>query len=169
MKSGDISLDLGAIAKGYVTELAGDYLDSVGIHNYLITAGSSSVKAGNHYSNNKYKIGLTNPTETSSLYKIINGNNISVTTSGSFEQYYEYEGVRYHHIIDPNTLIPSNYMLSVTVITDNASLGEILSTVLFIMPIKNGMEYIKQYNGVEAIWYAVDGKITMSEGMKKYE
>jgi thiamine biosynthesis lipoprotein len=169
MKTSNISFDLGAIAKGYVTELVGDYLDSIGIHKYLITAGTSSVKAGDHYNNSRYKIGLTDPINPDNLYKVINGNNIAITTSGSFERYYEYEGVKYSHIIDPHTLSPQNYMLSVTVITDDAALGEILSTTLFLMPIKDGLNYIKQFDEVEAIWYGMDGNITMSDGMKKYE
>jgi thiamine biosynthesis lipoprotein len=169
MKKENISLDLGAIAKGYVTELAGNYLDSIGLHKYLITAGTSSVKAGDHYSNSRYKIGLTDPNNTDDLYKIIRGNNISITTSGSFERFYEYNGVRYSHIIDPHTLFPKDYMQSVTVITDDAALGEILSTTLFLMPIEDGLEYIKKIDGVEAIWYGMDNKVTQSDGMNKYE
>lgn len=168
-KTEAISLDLGAIAKGYVTELAGQYLDSINIHDYLITAGTSSVKAGHHYNNDLYKIGLTNPKETNTLYKTIKVANKSITTSGSYEQYYEYKGARYHHIIDPISLFPTNYMLSVTVITDDAALGEVLSTALFLMPIKDGLQYIKQFDNVEAIWYGVDGKITSSPGMHNYE
>jgi thiamine biosynthesis lipoprotein len=169
IKKSNVSIDLGAITKGYVTEIAGDYLESIGIDKYLITAGSSSVKAGNHYNNGKYKIGLTDPSDPTSLYKVITGNNISVTTSGSYERYYEYNGKKYSHIIDPNTLFPSNNMLSVTVLSDDASLGEILSTTLFLMPIKDGLEYIKLYDGVEAIWYGMDNKVTLSPGMNAYE
>jgi thiamine biosynthesis lipoprotein len=168
-KTENISLDLGAISKGYVTELVGDYLDSIGLHKYLITAGTSSVKAGNHYSNSCYKIGLTDPNNADDLYKIITGNNISITTSGSFERFYEYNGVRYSHIINPHTLFSNNYMQSVTVITDDSALGEILSTTLFLMPIKDGLEYIKNFDGVEAVWYGMDNKVTLSDGMSKYE
>lgn len=169
VKTSDISIDLGAIAKGYVTELAGDYLESVGLNEYIITAGTSSVKAGKHYDNSIYKIGIINPEKTNELYKIIKGNNLSVTTSGSFNKYFEYEGIRYHHIIDPVSLFPLNHMLSVTVITDDAALGEILSTTLFLMPIDEGIEYLDNFDNVEAIWYGIDGKITKTNGFDKYE
>lgn len=168
-KTSNIKLDLGAIAKGYVTEIAGEYLKKVGLNEYLITAGSSSVKAGDHYNNDKYKIGLTNPIKTDSIYKVLKLSNKAITTSGSYERYYEYKGVRYSHIINPNTLYPSNYMLSVTVITDDAALGEVLSTTLFLMPIKEGIKYIKSFDGIEAIWYDLDGNITSSNGMNAYE
>lgn len=168
-KTSNISIDLGGIAKGYVTEIAGDYLESIGLNKYLITAGTSSIKAGKHYNNGKYRIGLIDPKDTSNQYKVLIGNNISITTSGSYERYYEYQGVRYHHIIDPNTLFPTNRMLSVTVITNDAALGEVLSKTLFLMPISEGMNYIKSFDGVEAIWYGADGEITTSIGMKDYE
>ena len=169
MKKGDVSLDLGAIAKGYVTELAGEYLEGIGLNKYLITAGTSSVKVGEHYRNDKYKIGLTDPLDTSNLYKTVKGNNISVTTSGSYDRYYEYDGVKYHHIINPNTFFPSNNSLAVTVITDDAALGEVLSTTLFLMSVDEGKKYISDMEGVEAIWYEMDGGITLTDGMSNYE
>jgi thiamine biosynthesis lipoprotein len=168
-KTSNISLDLGAIAKGYATEVIGDYFDSIGLHKYLITAGTSSVKAGDHYNGDRYKIGLTDPLKTDELYKVIKVKNKSITTSGSYERYYEYDGKTYSHIIDPISLYPPDYMLSVTVITDDAALGEILSTTLFLMPIDKGLEYIKNFDGVEALWYGLDGKVTASLGMSKYE
>ena len=168
-KTSNISLDLGGIAKGYATEKVGAYLESIGLDKYLITAGTSSIKVGKHYNNNKYKIGLLSPEDGMTQYKVFLGNNISITTSGSYLRYYEYEGVRYHHIIDPNTLFPVNHVLAVTVITNDASLGEILSKVLFLKPVNEGLEYIKDYEDVEVLWYGIDGKITTSDGMKDYE
>lgn len=169
MKTANISLDLGAITKGYVTELVANYLDSISLHQYLITAGTSSVRVGEHYNNDRYKIQLRDPRPTNTHDKIIKGNNIAITTSGDYERYYEYAGVRYHHIINPNTLYPPNNMLAVTVINDDAAIGEILSTTLFLMSIEEGLEYIKQYDGVEVVWYRADGTMTLSEGMTKYE
>lgn len=168
-KTSNISLDLGAIAKGYVTQIAGEYLKSKGLSKYLITAGSSSVKAGDYYNNGLYKIGLTDPNSPDDIYKILKLSNKVVTTSGSYERYYNYEGIRYNHIIDPKTLFPSNYMLSVTVITKDAALGEILSTTLFLMPIKDGLKYIKNFDKVDAIWYDLNGNVTLSGEMNKYE
>ncbi len=168
-KTSNISLDLGGIAKGYTTEKVGEYLESIGLDKYLITAGTSSVKVGKHYNYNKYKIGLLNPEDGITQYKVLSGNNISITTSGSYIRFYEYEGVRYHHIIDPNTLFPTNHVLAVTVITNDASLGEILSKVLFLKPINEGLEYIKNYENTQVLWYGINGQIITSDGMKNYE
>jgi len=168
LKKSNISLDLGAFAKGYATEVAGDYLESIDIDKYIINAGGN-VKVGKHYDNKKYKIGLQKPTKDSEIYQVVKGNNIAVTTSGSYERFYEYEGISYHHIIDPNTLFPPKYMLSVSVISEYSTYADALDTMLFLMPLEEGLEYVYKLDDIEAIWYTNDGKIIESEGFKKYE
>ena len=162
------NIDLGAIAKGYVTEVVGDYLEDVGITKYLINAGGN-VKVGDHYNNGKYRIGIENPTDTSLVYQTINGNNISIVTSGSYQRYYEYGGKRYSHIINPKTLYPSSYFESVTVIASDSGLADVLSTTLFMMSYEEGLEYLKDFPDVQAVWYLNDGTIVKTEGFSKYE
>lgn len=161
------NLDLGSIAKGYATEIAGDYLESVGIDEYLINAGGN-VKAGNAYEKEYYKIGIQSPVQNSELLTIVNGTNISVVSSGGYERNYEYNGKTYHHIIDPDTLFPSEYMKGVTVITKDSALGDLLSTALFLMSVEDGQEFIKDYD-VEVIWYTNDNEIVRSENFSNYE
>jgi len=168
LKKSNISLDLGAFAKGYATEEVGKYLESIDIDKYIINAGGN-VKVGNHYNNKKYKIGLEKPTKESDIYKVVNGNNIAVTTSGSYERFYEYNGKSYHHIIDPNTLFPPQYMLSVSVITNDSTYADALDTMLFLMSTLDGLDYVNKLDDVYAIWYTNDGKVIKSEGFKKYE
>lgn len=162
------NIDLGAIAKGYVTEKASEYIEEQGFDKYLINAGGNVI-VGNHYDNNLYKIGIENPNNSNDIYEIITLNNMAITTSGDYQRYYEYEGKKYHHIIDPNTLYPSNYVKSVTVITDDGALGDTLSTALFLMNVEDGLEFIKNYENVEAIWYTNNDEIIKSEGFSKYE
>lgn len=162
------NIDLGALAKGYVSEIVSEYLESVGFDKYLINAGGNVI-VGNHYGDGEYKIGIEDPTDSNGIYEIIKGNNICITTSGDYQRYYDYNGVRYHHIIDPNTLYPSNYAKSVTVITKDGSLGDMLSTTLFLMSVDEGKEFIKKYDNVEAVWYTTDNETIKSEGFDKYE
>lgn len=161
------NLDLGSIAKGYVTEVVGDYLESIGIKEYLINAGGN-VKVGNSYNKDYYKIGVQSPIESGELLTIVKGDNISVVTSGGYERNYIYNGITYHHIIDPDTLFPSNYMKGVTVISKDSALGDVLSTILFLMSIEEGQTFIKDYD-VEVIWYTNDDKIIRSENFSNYE
>jgi len=160
--SGDFQIDLGSFVKGFVTEKAGDYLESIGINYYIINAGGN-VKVG---SSNKgfYTIGIKSPVENEHFH-IIKGENISVVTSGGYERFYEYNGILYHHIIDPVTKYPANYMKSVTVIGEDSLLCDLLSTTLFLMDIDSGKEFIKDYD-VDVIWFDNDNNIIKSEGFK---
>lgn len=154
-----VNIDLGAIVKGYVTEKAGNYLESIGIDYYLINAGGN-VKAGK---SNKgyYNIGIASPI-SNETFEIVKDKNISVVTSGGYERFYEYNGVMYHHIIDPNTLYPANNMKSVTVIGKDSGLCDILSTTLFLMDIDEGKDFIKNYD-VKVIWFTNDNQVIKSD------
>lgn len=168
IKNNHINIDLGAIAKGFATEAAGQYLESIGITNYLINAGGN-VKVGAPIHKDNFSIGIEDPnSKNGDIFKVIYGKNISVVTSGGYERYYEYEGKQYHHIIDPDTLMPSDYFKSVTVITHDSRLGDILSTTLFLLPIEQGMSFIDQLDA-EAIWYTNDNLVITSKGIQKYE
>ncbi len=168
IKNNHVNIDLGAIAKGYATEMVGEYLESIGIYNYLINAGGN-VKVGIPQNKNKFSIGIEDPnSKQGEICKIVYGKNISVVTSGGYERYYEYNGQKYHHIIDPDTLMPANHMKSVTVIADDSRLGDILSTVLFLMPIEEGQMFIENENA-EAIWHNNENQIITSSGMNQYE
>lgn len=159
----NLSIDLGAIAKGYVTELVGDYLENNGINYYIINAGGN-VKVGK--SNKGYfSIGIASPNETTDNFMIIKDENISVVTSGGYERFYEYNGVLYHHIIDPNTKYPANYMKSVTVIGTDSALCDALSTTLFLMDIEAGKEFIEDYD-VSVVWFTNNDEIIKSDGFK---
>lgn len=161
------SIDLGAIAKGYATEEVGKYLKEKGINKFIINAGGN-VLVGDHYDNSKYKIGLEKPDQTKEIYKVLKLNNSSVVTSGGYERFYTYDGKNYHHIIDYNTLYPTNYFKSVTVVTKNSALADTLSTSLFLMPIEEGKKLIENLD-IDVIWYTSDDEIIMTEGIKNYE
>ena len=165
-KHSDVKLDLGGYAKGYATEVAGEYLESINCNKYLINAGGN-VKVGNKYSNEKYKVGLEEPFNTSSIYKKVYVENNSIVTSGSYQRYYEYKGVNYNHIINPKTLYPENYTKSITVITKDSGYADILSTYLFLLPIEDAIDIVNKLDDVEAIWYS--DKIYYSNGFSKYE
>ncbi|MBE6144274.1 MAG: FAD:protein FMN transferase [Firmicutes bacterium] len=161
------NIDLGGIVKGYVTNLVGEAFSKLGIEDYIINAGGN-VLVGKK-AKGKYKIGIESPINTGEIYQVVTGNNISVVTSGSYERFYEYNGKMYHHIINPNTLYPSGFMKSVTVVCEDSALADILSTTLFLMPIEDGKNYLKQFENVEAVWFDNNNNIIKSEGFNKYE
>lgn len=162
----DLNIDLGAIVKGYATKEIGIYLENEGIDYYLINAGGN-VRVGNS-NKDYYKVGIASPNSENELISTVKVNNKSIVTSGGYERFYEYDGVKYNHIIDPNTLFPANNMKSVTVIGDDTAMCDALSTILFLMDIESGKEFIKDYD-VEVLWYTNNDEIIKSEGFNIYE
>lgn len=167
--TGKVNLDLGGIAKGYATEVVHYYLNKIGFEKYLINAGGTVLAGKNVKVEDSYKVGIQDPNDSTKIYTTLNLIDKIVTSSGGYERFYEYEGVKYHHIIDPNTKMSANNMKSVTVITEDALLGDVLSTTLFLMTIEQGQEFVKQFENVDVIWYANDDQIIKTDGIKKYE
>lgn len=161
------NIDLGCISKGYTTKIVGEYLKKKGINKYLINAGGN-VLVGDNINNKEYTIGIENPDQKDDIFTVIKGKNISVVTSGGYERFYEYDGKKYSHIIDPNSLYPTDYMKSVTIINKDSALADILSTFVFLMDVEEGKEYIDKLDNTEAIWYTNDNKIIYSKNAKKY-
>ena len=166
IKNNHPNIDLGGVSKGYTTQKVGAYLESVGIKYYLINAGGN-VLAGSSYNKPYYKIGIQSPDKNGISY-ILNSSNLSVVTSGGYERNYLYNGEVYHHIISPKTLFPTNYMKSVTVVSHDSGLSDLLSTTLFLMDVDSGKEFLKEYDA-EAMWILNDNSIVKSEGFSSYE
>ena len=160
------NIDLGGIAKGYTTNLAANLLKDNGVNQFIINAGGN-VAVGDAYNGLYYRVGVQSPND-SSLFITLKINNKAIVTSGGYERYYEIRGVKYSHIINPKTLYPSNYMKSVTIISDDSALADLLSTTLFLMPVEEGKEFIKDYQ-VEVIWYTNDNQIIKTDGVSQYE
>lgn len=148
---------------GYVTNIVKDYLKAKQIKRYIINAGGIVIVGDYYEKNQKYGIGLENPDNKGDIYKVIKGNNISVSTTGYYQNYYEYEDVRYNHIINPKTLYPADKLKSVSVICSDSSVASMLSTTLFQMEIDKGKELVKN-NSCEAIWYTYDDEIIEFKG-----
>ncbi|MFI3307715.1 MAG: FAD:protein FMN transferase [Mycoplasmatota bacterium] len=160
-----VNLDLGAIAKGYASEIVKEYLEEE-LDYYLINAGGNVVAGEKEDS--IFSIGITDPTENEEIFQIINANNVSVVTSGSYERFTNIDGTNYHHIINPNTLFPSDYMLSVTIVSSDSALADSLSTILFNMSIEDGISFLEDYDA-QAIFYDTQGNIYTTEGFSQYE
>lgn len=157
IKNNHPNIDLDNIKKGYVTKKAVDMLKLLGIDSYIITTGGN-ITVGNYYKNSgKYVISISNPDkdndEMLSTLRLINK---SVASKSLYENYYEYNGNTYNHIIDPKTKNPANNMVGVTVVCNDSDKAEALASTLFLMSIEEGQELVNSTNGVEAIWVYKD-------------
>jgi thiamine biosynthesis lipoprotein ApbE len=167
----DIKLDLGAISKGYATQKAYEYIIEQNIVYYSITSGSSSIVLGENKNRPDedyiYKVSLANPVKTEvtdkATYGTISVKNLSVTTSGNYEQYVLHQGYRYHHIVSPFVLMPVQYYHTVTILGQDAGLLDALSTALFSMSPDDMETWLLEHQttlGIELIIYNQDNTIT---------
>ncbi len=164
-------LDVGAVAKGYACEQVAQYLEEKGISGYIINAGGNIRAIGPKPNGEKWAIGLENPNltdEENPYIAYLSLTNESLVTSGSYQRYYTVNGKNYHHIIDPETLMPSERYLSVSVICHDSGMGDALSTALFNMDHREGSALVASLSDVEALWVMPDGEIIQSEGFKQY-
>ena len=164
----DMILDLGAIAKGYATEYVANWLEAQGVEHAIVNAGGNVKTIGTHPVNETFRIGLQDPDNLSSVFGSVQIGATSVVTSGDYQRYFEYEGQRYHHLIDPQTLQPARLYRSVSVVTPNSTLADVLSTTLFMMPQHEGETFIQQYYpDVAVLWYDLAGNISMNPQMEE--
>ena len=111
-------LDVGSIAKGYVCEQIAKVLIENDVTSYILNLGGNIKLLGSKPKNKDFNVGVQNPTSNDNLL-ILNLKDYSVVTSGSYQRYYIVDGVSYHHIINPETLMPENNFLSVTIVTSS--------------------------------------------------
>lgn len=159
---GNGDIDLGGIAKGYATQKAKEYLDSVGVSSYLINAGQSNVVFGNK-NKEVIRIALEKP-YSNGYITIVEGMDLAIGTSSGKYQNSVVDGVRYHHIINPQTGYPENIYDNVNVISNNSTLCDIYSTAIFSMPLDIAKDFAKK-NDIQIILFKDDNVIYSSEGI----
>jgi thiamine biosynthesis lipoprotein len=169
LKDPDMLLDVGAIAKGYAVERITEYARTIGFTDGLISVGGNIRVLGyKGEDQDLWSIGIQNPdreSEEKDLF-VTHLTEESLVTSGDYIRYYTVDGKRYHHIIDPETLLPANYFASVTIITPDSGMGDALSTALFNVSFEEGLSYVESLDNTEAVWVYSDGTIKSSSGFE---
>ena len=153
---------MGAVAKGYVADAIAEELKKLGMNSGLVNLGGNVAAIGNPPNKTAWSIGIQNPDNNDIIDKV-NINDLSAVTSGNYQRYYIVDGKRYHHIIDPATLMPADRYKSVTVIHPNSTVADMLSTSLFILPYEDGVALAEQYNA-QAMWVNNDNTISATDG-----
>ena len=162
----NMSLDVGAVGKGYAAEMAKKRLESLGVTSYVLNVGGNICAIGEKPSGEGWRTSVRNPSGDGYAETFII-KNLSSVTSGDYERYYTVDGVKYHHIIDPLTLHPAGYFSSVTVFTENSALADALSTALFCMSYEDGSQLISKLDGVSVMWITADGEELLSDGARE--
>ena len=165
----DMRLDVGAIAKGYAVEMVAQTMEEKGITGYILNVGGNVRAVGEKPDGEGWTVGVENPSDEGDDYiSYLSLAKESLVTSGSYQRYYLVDGKRYHHIIHPDTLMPAEGYLSVSVLTSHSGKGDGLSTALFCMGLEDGMALIESLPQTEAQWVLSDGTIHTTDGWSAY-
>lgn len=159
------SIDVGAVAKGYAAEQVLRGMKE----NLLISIGGHIVaKGANPAAKTDWVVGVQKPGGGAEEYlHTLYMRNLSAATSGDYQRFFVADGVRYHHIIDPDTLYPAAYWQAVTVVAADSAAADALSTAVYLLPLEEGKQLIAQF-GAEALWIARDGSLYYSDGFPAY-
>ena len=171
LKKAGQMVDLGGIAKGYAGDVARDIYKKNGIQSAFINLGGNVVTLGNKPDGSPWRVGIRNPRpsgiEGGEIVGAVSVTGKAVVTAGDDQRYFEADGQRYHHIIDPHTGYPARSdLMSVTLVTDSSLDADAIDTAVFILGLEKGKELIRQYGGIEAVFITTDKKIYVTEGLK---
>ena len=159
-----LKLDPGAVGKGYAAREA---LKALGEGAALVNLGGIVACAGAPDGRDFWRVAVQSPFSASDSLGILRVKDESVVTSAVYQRFFEWDGLRYHHLIDLTTLQPARYMNSVAIVSSDSGLGDALSTGVFCMPVEKGQALIEQLNDVEALWMLSDETMLQSSGWGK--
>ena len=162
-----MEIDLGGIAKGYTSAQIMQIYQDCGVTSGLVNLGGNVQALGCKTDGSKWKVAIQSPDDTEDYLGILEIENQAVITSGGYERYFEEDGVTYHHIIDPATGYPADSgLISVTIVSDDGTLADGLSTSLFIMGEEKAAQFWKENSEkFETIMETADGKLYVTEGI----
>ena len=164
-----IQLNLGAIAKGYIAdEMKQVLIEEYSIEYGMLSLGGNIVVIGEKKNGDKWKVGIANPLQPQEVAAILELDDMSLVTSGNYERYFEENGVRYHHILDPKTGYPAeNGWISTSILSKESIDGDALSTATYILG-EEAVDVIEGMENCEAVFIKEDGEQVCTGGVSEY-
>ena len=158
-------LDLGALAKGYIADKVKALLLERGVTSGVIDLGRNILLIGEKPDGAAFSIGVQSPTNPGDLLRVLALRDKSLVTSGTYERYFEHDGQRYHHVLDPFTGFPADQGLSAVTILSGSSLwGDALSTACLLLGVEEGTKLIDSIPDAEALFVRTDGTVVTTAG-----
>lgn len=158
-------IDVGSIAKGYATAKIANELKEKELKSGIINAGGNVSLIGQKPNNEMFKIGITDPDNIESYRMIINTSDTNIVTSGNYQRYFKIGDNKYHHIINPKTLMPAKENKSVTIVSKDGLQADFFSTEVFMLNVKQTKRLAKKFD-FEYIIIDKNDKIIISDGIK---
>lgn len=165
----ETTIDLGAIAKGYIADRMKEYLLEQGVESAIINLGGNVLCVGSN-GGKPFRIGIQRPYAShSETVGVVEVEDMSVVSSGVYERHFEKDGINYHHILDPKTGYPyENGLTAVTILSRESVDGDGLSTTCFSLGLEKGMDLVNSLEDTWAVFITDDGALHCSEGMEQW-
>ena len=161
-------ITLGGIGKGYITDGLVSLLLAEGVESALINLGGNTYALGKKTEFSRWRVGIQDPNDPQRLVGTVLAEDQCVITSGDYQRYFEIDGERYHHIMNPNTGMSSNSGLkSVTIIAKDATLADALSTACFVLGYSEGANLVAEYEDVQAIFVTDSNTVYYSKDLEE--
>ena len=164
----EVYLDLGGIAKGHAVDRAIELLLDRGIDQAMVAAGGDSRIVGDRRGQ-PWTVGVQDPRKDGAMAVLLPLEDTAVSTSGDYERFFERDGVRYHHILDPTTGDSAREVRSVTILGPEATLTDALSTSVFVLGVRAGLTLIDSLEGIDAIIIDGNGRLHYSADLLKVQ
>ncbi|MCS6945262.1 MAG: FAD:protein FMN transferase [Sutterellaceae bacterium] len=156
-------IDLGGFAKGYAVDRAAAIVARHGITHAMITAGGDSRIVGDRRGR-PWMIGVRDPRRPGEVVAVLPLADVAVSTSGDYERFFEADGRRYHHVLDPRTGESPAHVRAVTVIADDGVTAEALGKCVFVMGAQKGLQFVASYPGADAVVVDANGALAYTPG-----
>lgn len=168
LKDKNMKIDLGGIAKGYAADECIRILKENKVKHAIVNLGGNVFTLGRKLDGTDWNIGIQNPFgERDSYIGVLKASDKTIVTSGIYERYFEENGKRYHHILDPKTGYPvENELVGISIIADKSINADALSTSVFSMGLENGMKFVETQKNIEAIFITKDSEVYITSGLK---
>lgn len=161
-----MELDLGAVAKGYLSQKLMELFRKCGVDSAIVSLGGNVQTMGRKENGEPFVVGITDPADGSGIYGTLTVENRAVVTSGIYQRYFTEGGRQYHHIMDKSTGMPAeNGLASVTVVTEDGARADALATALYVMGEKRALEYQKANPDIELVLIRRDGTCFATSGL----
>jgi len=167
LKKTGMSLDLGAIGKGYAADVVAAWLKENGVRSAILDLGGNLMALGEKPGGKAWSIGIQDPADNRGEHLgIVPARDLTLVSSGIYERYFKQDGKVYHHILDTGTGYPvDNELLSVTIVTNRSTEADALSTSVFAMGLERGMAAVESRENTEAIFVTKDNKLYVTSGL----
>ena len=159
-----VRIDLGGFAKGHAVDNAIKILRHLGIEHAMVAAGGDSHVMGAR-GNRPWTVAIRDPRREGEIVAVLPLENVSISTSGDYERFFERDGVRCHHLLDPRTGKSPDGVRSVTIIADDGLTTEAFSKTVFVLGVEEGLRFVEAHPGVDAVIVDAQGALHYSAGL----